>query len=400
LSIGLDPLISNIFFTLNLIPHFGKIEKLDMNVKQKSSLELPFVSVIVALYREKFEDINMTASSLAAQSYPPNCFEVLFPIESDDWEVLNRVQTCIKRLIDLGIDARVIIIEGCIHTKPNALNQAIKHAKGEYCIFYDASDIIDHDQIERGISLMLEKELDVAQARVLRKGNSILSHFLLLDTVIWFWKYIPLLLKFCGGFPLSGEGLFIKKSVLNEVNNFPEVLTEDAYLGMILSQKNKHFGLIDSNIVEKAPRNMMAHIKQKMRWHRGYLTCLWKLIFTNMPFRKKISFFLPFCTPIASGLAFVGWLFLIFNFIAPNLEINFSWMDSVIYKNILYSWSFFLAYIGIPLSIASTIYVAFSNRMLQYAPLAIILPFYWIFVGFCSICSYFRGTTDWGKTER
>ena len=44
--------------------------------------------------------------------------------------------------------------------------------------------------------------------------------------------------------PLSGEGLFVRTSVLREVGGFPEVLTEDAYLGIILTERGKRFGLV------------------------------------------------------------------------------------------------------------------------------------------------------------
>jgi cellulose synthase/poly-beta-1,6-N-acetylglucosamine synthase-like glycosyltransferase len=112
------------------------------------------------------------------------------------------------------------------------------------------------------------------QSAVFRKGRSILSHFLTIDTVFWYRKYLPLLLRNAHGFPLSGEGLFIRKSVLDEVGGFPEVLTEDAYLGLLLTERDKRFGILDSVVVEKAPRNAKAHFTQRSRWHRGFsLVC-------------------------------------------------------------------------------------------------------------------------------
>ena len=36
----------------------------------------------------------------------------------------------------------------------------------------------------------------------------------------------------------------MRTDVLREVGGFPEVLTEDAYLGLLLTERNKRFGLV------------------------------------------------------------------------------------------------------------------------------------------------------------
>ena len=401
MSLGIDPIISNFFFSLNLIPHFAKVRRAETIPHSNS---FPFVTVIVALYKEKPEDIAITVSSLMAQTYPKDRFEILFALEPDEKETINEILSWTEKLGRIGIAARTILSDGKSRTKPHALNQAIQWAAGEYCVFYDASDEIDRDQIEKGICLMTEGGYDVVQSRVLRKGSSILSRFLLLDTAIWYWKYLPVLSRFCGGFPLSGEGLFIKKSVLQEAGCFPEVLTEDALLGMMLTQRGKRFGILDSLVIEKAPKNLRSHIRQKLRWHRGYLTCLRKLISIKMPLRQRFFFFLPFSVPLTAGLAFLGWsltlLALIARMVLGQLHINSSWADSGAYFGLVHYWSFFLAYIGIPLTVLSTIHVTWCIKLLDHAPMALLMPLYWVFVGFCSICSFFRGTADWGKTER
>ena len=37
------------------------------------------------------------------------------------------------------------------------------------------------------------------------------------------------------------------------------------------------------------------------------------------------------------------------------------------------------------------------NRSL---PMVVLLPYYWTFIGFAATCSFFKNTTDWGRTER
>jgi len=403
MSVVFDPIISNFFYTLSLIPHLTRPK----DISQRSIIEtehFPFISVLMTFYHENREDIDMTISSLINQTYPRDKFEILMMVEPDDTEVQSYVEDCVKRLREYGIAGRIIVSDGKLRIKPHALNLGIEQAKGEYCAFYDASDDIEKDQLEKAILLMKEKDYDVVQAKVLRRGSSLLSRFLLIDTVFWFQKYIPLILKFAKGFPLSGEGLFIRRSVLKESGNFPEVLTEDAYLGLILSEKNKRFALVESVVTEKAPKNIKAHIIQKLRWHRGYLTCLKKLFHSKMSLKRKFFFLLPFSSPITCALAFIGWLIIISHYFSlilfPSLEINISWMQSPLYTKGIYYWSVALAYVGIPLIFLSYTSILLESSMKKYIPLIILIPFYWMFVGFCSTTSIFRGTKRWGKTER
>ena len=68
MSIGFDPIVSSALFSAALIPHAAR---------PHAALELPsgavdgapFVTVIVALYRENWEDVAMTVESLTRQTY-------------------------------------------------------------------------------------------------------------------------------------------------------------------------------------------------------------------------------------------------------------------------------------------------------------------------------------------
>lgn len=402
MSLSFDPIISNIIFTLSLFPHFTRPQS-GLTPKIMSDI-LPQVSVLVTFYKEKKEDIDMTISSLINQTYPNEKYEVLMVIEPDDIITKSYVEVSLKELHQAGISGRIIESDGKLKIKPHALNIGIKQANGEFCAFYDASDEIERDQIQKAISLMVEGKYDIVQARVLRKGRSFLSHFLYFDSLIWFHKYLPFILKFAKGMPLSGEGLFIRKSVLDEVGYFPEVLTEDAELGLILTERNKSFALLDSVIIEKAPRNIRAHLTQKARWFRGYLTCLRKLFHTNLSVKRKFFFFLLFVSPINSALALLGWIIIIvrgiFWYVSPLSGQNAILVQSFFDHNVIFYWSFLLFCLGIPLCVLSYIRTLYVLKMAKYIPLIVLAPIYWIFVGICAIFSFFRGTVKWGKTER
>lgn len=404
MSIGFDPVVSSFLFSASLIPHAAR-PKARLESPSRTPDARPFVTVIVALYREKWEDIEMTLESLLRQTYKGH-FEVLFAVEARDQPVHARADTAIRRLRGAGIDSRLVVSDGGRRLKAYALNRAIEQARGDICAFYDASDDIEPAQIEHAALLMWEMAYDAVQATVLRKGRSILSEFLFIDTAFWFRKYIPFVLGLAEGMPLSGEGLFVRTSVLNEVGGFPEVLTEDALLGLILTERGKRFGLVSSVITEKAPRNIRAHFVQRLRWNRGYLTCLWRLVRSRIPLKRKCALSLPFLTPLSCSLAFLGWVLILGQWglsLASGAVIpsaTFSLVQHPVYARAMYYWAVLLFCFGIPLCVVSYIHTLRVSGMKKSALFMVLLPYYWTFIGFAATCSFFKNTTDWGRTER
>ena len=140
----------------------------------------------MALYQEQWDDIDMTLESLLHQTYDRGLFEVLLAIEARDAGIRPHAEAAVRKLRAGGIDASLVVSDGGRRLKAYALNRAIERARGEICAFYDASDDIETTQIERAALLMREKNYDAVQATVLRKGRSILSQFLFVDTAFWF----------------------------------------------------------------------------------------------------------------------------------------------------------------------------------------------------------------------
>ena len=63
-------------------------------------------------------------------------------------------------------------------------------------------------------------------------------------------------------------------------------------------------------------------------------------------------------------------------------------------------WSLVLACVGIPLILLSYAEVLWAEKERRYMRVLPLIPLYWMFVGFVATCSFFRGTKQWGKTER
>lgn len=88
MSLGLDPIVSSLFYSLSLIPHLKRPARGTAPSNREFTV-LPFVSVLVTFCQETRADIEMTVSSFLAQTYPADRFEVLMAIEPNATSVLG-----------------------------------------------------------------------------------------------------------------------------------------------------------------------------------------------------------------------------------------------------------------------------------------------------------------------
>jgi len=367
---------------------------------------LPLVSALVPIFTERRESILVTAKCLAAQTC--RNLEVIFIMEPEEADRLLKarrdVEEAVTLLKDRGTKAKIVVTDGKLKLKPHALNFGLKEARGEIVCVYDADDSFPEGQIEDAVGLMMEKGYDVVQPKIFRPGKALVGRYLMLDTFVWQRKYLPTIHSWAKVFPLSGEGLFLRRDALEEVGDFPEVLTEDAYLSILLAERGKKFGMLNSEVHEIAPRSWTSHFRQRLRWFRGYLTCLNRMLKAKMPFKAKLALLIPFLAPITCASALISWVFFIVYWLTwaylPHPEFIAPWMLSWLYTNAIFYWSAFLAYIGNALVVFSYLHSLAGTKMEPNAPLALTVPIYWIFIGAAAIVSFFKSTKFWGKTER
>jgi cellulose synthase/poly-beta-1,6-N-acetylglucosamine synthase-like glycosyltransferase len=93
MSLGIDPIVSNLFFTLSLIPHLSK--PMAGQVYEGMRQDLPCISVLIPLFREKQGDIEITLASLKSQTFPRRKLEVILIVEPEDNETSGSLGTSI-----------------------------------------------------------------------------------------------------------------------------------------------------------------------------------------------------------------------------------------------------------------------------------------------------------------
>lgn len=99
-----------------------------------------------------------------------------------------------------------------------------------------------------------------------------LTRLFALDYELWFGMLLPGLERIAVPIPLGGTSNHFRIAVLREVGAWdPFNVTEDADLGIRLSQRGYRVAMLDSTTFEEAPRRLGPWIRQRSRWLKGYM---------------------------------------------------------------------------------------------------------------------------------
>ena len=111
MSIGFDPVVSSFLFSAALVPHTAT-PKAHLELPTEMPAAVPFVTVIVALYRERWSDIEMTIESLKRQTHDRARFEVLLAVEAHDVDIQPAADWGLRSLRAAGITSAIVVSRG------------------------------------------------------------------------------------------------------------------------------------------------------------------------------------------------------------------------------------------------------------------------------------------------
>lgn len=404
MAVSVDPVFSNIFFTLGLIPHILKRKEGYYSPDLTKRNHSPVVTILIPLYLEPDMFVHNLSSCLLGQTYDHKKMELIFITEPDDEETNRSVEKIISTIKNEFAVVKCLVTDGKVKMKPYALNWAMGHCSGEIIGIYDAECKPEKQQVEKAVCAMLEQNYDLVQTKIEVESENILGEFCKLDIHSWTENLLPLINENARAFPLGTKGLFIKRECLAEIGGFPLQLTEDAMMTILLAEKNKKFGLVDSVTKEISTKAWGTHFRQRRRWFRGYLTCLFALIKAGIPIKRKFWLSIPYVSPFLCTATLFGFLFMFLYFITwyfnPALTYTAPWMENVFYNRGLFYWSLFLGYVGLPITLFSYLYSIADKPLEDKVAYVYMFPFYWTFVGVAAMSSFFKDTKNWDKTMR
>lgn len=404
MAVAIDPVFSNIFFTLGLLPHIMKKKNGYYSPRMDGSFEQSVISILIPLYREPPRVIRNLFSCLVNQTYDHSKIEIVLITEPDDMETNRYLKEITDSMQDGFLSVKCLVTDGMEKMKPYALNWGLSRCSGEIIGLYDAECEPESDQVAKAISAMYEMDYDLAQTKIEVVSQNMLGEFFKLDIFTWTEIFLPFVNEKARSFPLGTKGLFIRRDCLEEIGGFPLHLTEDAMMTIPLSVRNKKFGLVDSVTKEQSVRTWGTHFKQRRRWFRGYLSCLWELMRAKMPLKRKFWLSIPYISPIVCVLTLFGLFFVALYFSTWYFNIgegyDMPWMTGTVYNRFIFYWSLLSGYIGLPLTLFSYLYAIADGRLENKVAYVYLIPLYWVFVGMTALSSFFKDTKNWDKTMR
>lgn len=259
------------------------------NIPQKRTRKLkkfPFVSIVIPAYNEE-KRIGATIESVLKLNYPRNKYEILVLDDGSTDGTSKVTKEIIKK--NKNFDIRLIKQEN--KGKGAALNNALKHCKGEFFICLDADSYVSEDALYK-----LLPEFDNSNVAVVlpllkvKNPKSLLQKMQWLEYIVnMFFKELMSKLDCVHVSP--GPFSAYRKSTLQEVGGFDENnLTEDLEISLRLQKHHyKIVQLLNTNIYTIAPSTPKELYKQRNRWYKG--STLNALRYRKMMFNKKYGDF-------------------------------------------------------------------------------------------------------------
>jgi cellulose synthase/poly-beta-1,6-N-acetylglucosamine synthase-like glycosyltransferase len=277
--------------------------------------ELPVFTVLVPMYKEPAM-LPILAQALRDLDYPLGKLDIKLVLEADDHETIGVASR-------LGLEGMFEVIRvppSYPKTKPKACNFALQFARGEFLVVYDAEDRPEPDQLRKVVASFRKASANTAclqcSLSYFNANENWLTRMFTLDYGLWFDQMLPGLDRLRIPIPLGGTSNHFKIEVLRELHGWdPFNVTEDADLGVRLTQKGYRVGIVDSTTFEEASCHAGNWIRQRSRWMKGYMQTF--LVHTRDPLRLvgKIG-----------PLGFLGFVFFVGGTVLSGLLYPIFWL--------------------------------------------------------------------------
>lgn len=396
------------------------IEVSEEEIKQflvnTNPINLPFVTVIVAAYKEA-EVADQLVRSLSALKYPRQRLQVLIVLEEND---SITVQAFRLALAQYKADWNVVIRpKGGAKTKPAAMNYLLQHGfvdpQSNITVVYDAEDQPETLQLLKAVVAFNKAWKDDSrvvciQARLEFSQNAHegwLQRMMSIDYLQHFGLVLPGLSKLGLVSPLGGTSNFILTNTLFKVGGWDERnVTEDLNLAVILSRLGYSVRVLDSVTSEEAVETIPAFIRQRSRWIKGGIQTYFRhmrnplQLSRNLGVRGFLGFQMIVGAPLVLYLinpVFWGLTFAYAVTKSPAIE--------ALYPPFIFYVAMFCFTVGNFLYIYLLLSASFRARKYSSVWFALMAPIYWILLsvaGYKAAWEFVRSgekAQKWAKTQ-
>lgn len=375
-------------------------ERLEVGRGPRSFLppQLSFSVLLPARHEQRV--IYDTIKRVWAANYPAHLLEIVVICHADDSETIAEAQRAIR-----DIDSRRVRVETFADppiNKPHGLNVGFRRTGNQVVTIFDAEDDIDPNIFNVVNTVMLVEQTGVVQAGV--QLMNFRDHWFGVHNCLEYYFWFKSRLHFhaqVGMIPLGGNTVFIRRDLIERVGGWDErCLTEDADIGLRLSALGEPIRVVyDAHHVtrEETPNSVGALIRQRTRWHQGFLQVLGKGAWRGLPrFGQRLLGLYTLSYPLVQALLTLLWPLTILAVLWLKLPV---WAALISFLP-LYSLGFqFLVTLAGAVKFARD----YGFKVPLWLPLAMAisyLPFQWL-LGISAIRAVYRELRrqqDWEKT--
>ncbi len=376
---------------------------IDTEVRLLRDEDLPVFTILVPMFREP-EVLPILTGALRKLDYPQAKLDIKIVLEEGDHETIEAAKA-------LGLEGIFDIIRVPVsqpQTKPKACNYALRYARGDYLVIYDAEDKPEPDQLKKVVVAFRQAPENTAciQCRLnyYNAEENWLTRLFTLDYSLWFDLMLPGLERLRIPIPLGGTSNHFKTHVLRELRAWdPFNVTEDADLGIRMTQKGYRVGVIDATTFEEANVSQRNWIRQRSRWIKGYMQTF--LVHTRRPIHLLRTI---------GPLGTLGFVFFIGGTMLSGLLNPIFWatfaawgltrtglFEAVFPPPLLYL-SLFNLVLGNGLLVYLMMLAPFRRRWLALVPYSLTVMWYWVLMSVAAWKGFWQLITKpfyWEKTQ-
>ncbi|WP_067798188.1 glycosyltransferase [Actinomadura formosensis] len=280
--------------------------------------ELGFTVLLPA--RDEEAVIAETVRKVAAVRYPSGLLEVRVICHADDESTIDaaRAATAGCELVNVSVET----FGGTPVNKPRGLNVGLAVSENEVVCVFDAEDDIHPDIFNVVNTVMLDEQVPVVQGGV--QLVNMLDRWFSIHNCLEYYFWYKSRLHFHAGvgmIPLGGNTIFLRRGLVERVGGWDDrCLTEDADIGMRISALGVPIRVAYDQewaTREETPVTVGALVRQRTRWHQGFLQVLGKADWRRVPgWRRRALALFTFAQPLIDAavmctlpLAIVGPFF-------------------------------------------------------------------------------------------
>jgi len=227
----------------------------------------PSITVLVPAHNEA-KNIRRCLKSLILARYPAGRLKIVVVDDGSTDATFAEA-----RRLQIEYPGMIKVFRKAQGGKASALNEGLRHARGELVATMDADSFIRKDTIERIVELFSDSTVMAATAAVkVRRGSGWLYELQRIEYLLIL--FARRLLSFVDAVPVTpGPFSVFRRRLFNEIGGFDEKnIVEDHE--MALRIQSHHYQIrssLDAVVYTKTPATLRELILQRVRWHRGGL---------------------------------------------------------------------------------------------------------------------------------